>query len=82
MEIKELIRLCNRVSPLDGKTNEYLMLTVTRTYLPKGNSVRLCGTFGPLGRIATVKGNGLDGLYFVTAYFSCKKVLKCIKDNE
>jgi hypothetical protein len=51
-----------------------VMLVVPLTRLPRGDSIRLAGKSGPLGRLATIKEAG--DAYEAVGFFNAVKVIQ------
>lgn len=51
-----------------------VMLVVPLARVPKGNSIRLSGRTGPLGRLAQIKEAGAE--YEAIAFFDASKVIQ------
>ena len=53
----------------------FLLLTVTRPRIPKGEQMRVFGKSGPLGRICNVKERE-DGKFDVTGYWPVTPIMQ------
>lgn len=68
MTLHELILLAEQ--------GPHIYLVVPRKSLPRGDKVRLCGRYGPFGKLCTVKET--DEGYNVVAVFDTQKILEFI----
>lgn len=80
MKISELRAACTAINPLDGKPVEHIYLTLPRSRLPQGATIRFLGRRGPRGKLCTVKEEG-DGFACV-AVFKTAEILALIKDQS
>ena len=78
MKIEDLRAACLEPNGLDGAVPEHLYLQVPKKS-PPGQSIRLAGRTGPLGRVCNAKktANGFD----VVAVFQRKAILAFISEH-